>query len=65
MKEYIIAQHGGTEFYVLRLIGEVYHVIGTAVNREYAQQIVDALNPVEEKRLGWSDLERVAAERGR
>lgn len=65
MQEYIVAQNGGTEFQVLRQVGEIYLVIAKCVNRDYAQQIVDALNPVPEQRLAWSDLEQVAYERGR
>ena len=65
MQEYIVAQNGGTEFQVLRKIGEIYLVIATCPNRDYAQQIAEALNPVPEIRTTWSELEQLAAERGR
>lgn len=65
MVEYIVAQNGSSEFLVLRLIGEIYHVIARSGNRDYATQIVEALNPIPEIRTTWSELERVAQERGR
>lgn len=65
MQEYIVAQNGGTQFQVLRKNGEIYLVIATCDNRMYAEQIAEALNPVPEQRLVWSDLEQIAAQRGR
>jgi len=65
MPEYIVAQNGAVEWFVLRHIGEIYYIIATCVSRDYAQQIVDALNPQPEERLGWDDLGHIAAQRGR
>lgn len=56
MQEYIVAQNGATEYLVLRLIGEIYHVIAKSGSREYAEQIVAAMNPEPERRLGYADL---------
>lgn len=53
--EYIVAQNGATEFLVLRLIGEIYHVIARSGNRDYAEQIVAALTGPVEVRMGWND----------
>lgn len=64
MQEYIVAQNGGTQFHVLRKIDDIYHVIATCGNRGHAEQIAEALNPVPEQRLAWSDLEQIAAQRG-
>lgn len=65
MQEYIVAQDGANEFLVLRQIGEIYYVIARSGSRDYAEQIVKALNPVPEERLHWNDLEQIARERGR
>lgn len=65
MNEYIVAQDGPSEFLVLRQIGEIYYVIARSGNRDYAEQIAKALNPVPEERLHWNDLDQVARERGR
>lgn len=57
-EEYAVAQQGAHEFHVIRKIGQQYHVIATAVNREYAEQIVKSLNNAAagtEIRRSWND----------
>lgn len=65
MQEYIVVQDGPTGFTVCRNVGDIWHTIASCRSRDYAEQIVEALNPVPEERLAWSDLEQIAAQRGR
>jgi hypothetical protein len=65
MQEYIVVQDGPTDFTVCRHVGDIWYTIASCRSRDYAEQIVEALNPVPEQRLGWDDLESIAQNRGR
>lgn len=62
--EYQVVQSGGSDFLVTKRIGELHHVIATAVSRDYAQQIVAALAFADFAEAGgsvrrsWDDLAR-------
>lgn len=64
MDEFIVVSNGPNETLVVRRIDETFKVIAKCENRDNAVSIVEAMNPVEEVRTTWSDLERVAHERG-
>lgn len=68
MNDYIIVKHG-EKFLVVALDRDIYSfVVAESDKRENAQQVVDALNQVLEssnQRTTWSEMEQVAAQRGR
>ena len=66
MNEFFVVANGPTESLVIKKYDEyTYKVIAKCENRDNALAIVEALNPVPEIRTTWSELERVAHERGR